>query len=96
MNIAEQCLANVDKRIIEIVQGYIEAYKAYPNSEAFEAILSNLPQGLQLTAGLTTNYLQLKTIYFQRRNHKLSFWNTIFVEWVNNLPYFADLVIQEH
>ena len=55
-------------------------------SELFECILDNTPLGYQLKAGMVTNYLQLKTMYAQRKNHKLSHWNTDFVEWVHSLP----------
>jgi hypothetical protein len=49
-------------------------------------IISNCPMGLQLTAGITTNYLQLKTVYNQRRNHKLKEWQE-FCDWIEeSLP----------
>lgn len=54
--------------------------------ELFECILDNTPLGYQLKAGMVTNYLQLKTVYAQRKSHKLSHWNTDFVEWVKSLP----------
>ena len=55
--------------------------------ELFECIISNTPIGYELTAGVTLNYLTLKTMYKQRKSHKLSYWNTEFVEWVETLPY---------
>lgn len=55
-------------------------------SELFECIIDNTPLGYQLKAGMVTNYLQLKTIYAQRKNHKLSAWNKDFVEWIDTLP----------
>ena len=57
------------------------------NLVSLEALLSNAPQGLELTAGITTNYLQIKTMYAQRKNHRLYMWNTVFVNWVERLPY---------
>jgi hypothetical protein len=49
-------------------------------------IMSNVPMGLNLSAGITTNYLQLKTIYHQRKNHKLKEWKE-FCRWIkNSLP----------
>jgi hypothetical protein len=50
------------------------------------------PMGLELTARVTTNYLQLKTIYSQRHNHKLSEWKE-FCEFIGYLPYADDLII---
>jgi len=39
---------------------------------------------------ITTNYLQLKTIYRQRKNHKLPEWR-IFCDWILSLPEFKEL-----
>ena len=33
-------------------------------------VLANVPMGLEITARMSTNYLQLKTIYNQRKNHR--------------------------
>ena len=40
---------------------------------------------------MTTNYRQLKTIYLQRKNHKLKEWHE-FCAWCESLPYFMELV----
>ena len=53
--------------------------------EKYLEILYNNPAGFKLTAGMTTNYLQLKTIYAQRKNHRLPEWR-IFCEWIKTLP----------
>jgi len=53
----------------------------------FEAIVMNLPIGFELRASIVTNYLQLKTMYNQRKNHKMSAWCETFRTWVeNDLP----------
>ena len=85
----------VDKRIIDIMKekvseynSYIESYemsKAKANEIYLEILYSN-PAGFMLTARMTTNYRQLKTIYSQRRNHRLPEWRQ-FCEWVETLPY---------
>ena len=48
-------------------------------------ILYSNPCGFKLTAGMTTNYRQLKTIYAQRKNHRLPEWRA-FCEWIKTLP----------
>lgn len=53
-------------------------------------IISNCPQGLEKTMRISTNYLQLKTMYLQRKNHKLYDWHE-FCKWVETLPYFKEL-----
>ena len=84
----------VDKRIIDIMKekvleynSYIESYemsKAKANEMYLEILYSN-PAGFMLTARMTTNYRQLKTIYSQRRNHRLPDWRE-FCEWIETLP----------
>lgn len=50
-----------------------------------EVLYSN-PAGFKITAKMTTNYRQLKTIYLQRRTHRLPEWHA-FCDWVETLPY---------
>lgn len=59
--------------------------------ERYLQILYTNPVGFKLTAGMTTNYRQLKTIYAQRRNHKLPEWQA-FCDWIETLPH-SDFII---
>lgn len=56
-----------------------------------EQLAYSCPCGLELTARITTNYLQLKTIYGQRKNHKLKEWRD-FCEWIEKLPFAAEFI----
>jgi hypothetical protein len=53
--------------------------------ELFQHIISNLPSGYLKWMAISTNYLQLKTIYNQRKNHKLVEWRE-FCEFIKTLP----------
>ena len=77
--------------IYDISQDFINDVKE-DKSLPIEHVLSNLPMGLEYTAGISTNYLQLKTMYNQRRNHKLSQWQ-YFCNWCETLPYFRELCL---
>ena len=57
----------------------------------FKIIVANIPCGFMLTARLTTNYLQLKSIINQRSNHKMQEWHYI-TDWMKNLPLVKDIV----
>ena len=59
-------------------------------SAAYLKILYSNPCGFRLTAGMTTNYRQLKTIYLQRRFHRLPEWRE-FCAWIETLP-FSELI----
>lgn len=95
-----QCNNYVDEKIIEIVQEKINLYNSLENKdtgfakELYLEILYNIPSGLELTAGISTNYQQLKTIYYQRRNHRLPDWQN-FCNWIEKLPEFKELIIGE-
>lgn len=58
---------------------------------SIDDLLKNLPMGLEITAGISTNYLQLKTMYAQRKDHRLKMWREIFCPWVESLPYTREL-----
>jgi len=57
-------------------------------------LIYSCPMGLQLTARVTTNYLQLRTIYNQRKNHKLPEWKR-FIGWIETLPMAKQLITVE-
>ena len=57
-------------------------------------ILYSNPCGFTLTARMTTNYRQLKTIYQQRKNHRLPEW-VAFCKWVEELPNFKELCLKD-
>lgn len=66
--------------------------KSYKN---FMTLLSNCPLGVELFMRCSTNYLQLKTIYHQRKKHKLiEDWRVGFCEnFVKKLPYANEFII---
>lgn len=71
-------------------QETVEEYEAERRLKYLEILYSN-PAGFLLTAGMTTNYRQLKTIYSQRKNHRLPEWRA-FCKWVEALPH-SELII---
>lgn len=94
---------HVDPRIIEIMQQKVKEYNelnaAKPkNNPAYDEMLARKyleilysnPAGFLITAGMTTNYRQLKTIYQQRKNHKLPEWRA-FCKQCEKLPHFMEL-----
>lgn len=85
MDIDEQCIDYVRRETIELVEKLVEEYKKAPTPERYLAVLYNVPVGLRLTARMTTNYRQLKTIYQQRKNHRLPEWRA-FCAWIETLP----------
>jgi len=84
----------VDPRIVEIMKEKVALYNEMCAAEVrdeeaikeqYLRVLYSNPCGFKLTAGMTTNYRQLKTIYNQRKTHRLPEWRA-FCEWVRTLP----------
>ena len=90
----KQCNEYVDERAIALVEENIAIYNADPTSENYLWLLYNIPTGFQLTARMTTNFRQLKTIYYQRKNHRLPEWRS-FCKWIETLPGFKELVLND-
>lgn len=81
-----QYIDYVDKRIIGIMNELKDRYNASKDPNDYLRLLYSNPCGFRLTAAMTTNYRQLKTIYSQRRHHRLPEWRE-FCEWVESLPH---------
>lgn len=103
MNPRTQCNRYVDPRAIDVLNEKIAEYNRLLNvrkegiavsddtlKEARLEMLYNIPSGFELTAAMTTNYRQLKTIYQQRRPHPLPDWQ-VFCDFCETLPRFLEL-----
>ena len=84
---------HTDPRIIAIMKNLAWEYNNNPTAEGYLRLLYSNPCGMMLTARMTTNYRQLKTIYKQRKNHRLPEWR-FFCRWIEDLP-MAELIIGE-
>ena len=87
----------VDPRIVEImkekVAGFNKETEPVIRGQKYLEILYSNPCGFRLTARMTTNYRQLKTIYYQRISHRLPEWRE-FCEFVETLPYFKEICLE--
>lgn len=77
-------VADIESRFIPQDQEIIENLEEEKKKKYLEILYSN-PCGFKLTAGMVTNYRQLKTIYSQRKNHRLPEWKA-FCQWIETLP----------
>ncbi len=90
-DLSKQYCKYVDPRIIDIMNELKDKYNQTQDPEDYLRLLYSNPCGFELTARMTTNYRALKTIYSQRKNHRLPEWRE-FCKWVETLPY-ADILI---
>lgn len=106
-NIKESCVGDVDSYILERYQQLLDEYNDFDNrykdeinkvqlkNKLWRKLVASLPSGFVLGATMTTNYRQLKTIYHQRKHHKLEEWHA-FCEWVKSLPQFKELCLKDY
>lgn len=93
MEIAKSCIKYVDSRVIDVVEELVRKYNESPNLENRLKMLYSCPTGLKLTARMTTNYRQLKTIYHQRKNHTLPEWRRFCQQLVDEFLMFKELCL---
>lgn len=96
-NVKEQCVPSTDQRVLDILDEMIKEYNALPEfdetrKEKWRALVATLPCGFCLGATMTTNYQQLKTMYNQRKTHKLDEWG-VFCDWCETLPDFKEFAL---
>lgn len=94
-DIATQCVSETNNEIVRIVDEMVSEYHTLSDDDnrkksLWREIVASLPSGFCLGATMTTNYQQLKTMYLQRRYHKLIEWR-VFAEWCESLPHFQEL-----
>ena len=85
-DVAKQCCKYVTQNTIDEVTRLKDIYNNDPTPENYLYLLYNVPTGFKLTAGMTTNYRQLKTIRNQRPGHRIPEW-PLFCQWIDSLPH---------
>ncbi len=91
-----QCVSDTNKEILAILSRIKDEYNAIDDSEVekkkakWRELVASTPCGFCLGATMVTNYQQLKTMYQQRKNHKLVEWHE-FCKWCDQLPHFLEL-----
>ena len=88
----EAFIEYVDQEIIERLKELQKEYNDNKTMDNYLKLLYSTPSGLKLTARVTTNYLQLMTMYQQRHHHRLPEWRQFCDELIVKLPLFDDLL----
>lgn len=88
--------ANVSFVYEETLVGFLELlrqkYLETNDKRYWKELVRWLPEGWLQTRTVTLNYENLRSIYNQRKNHKLTEWHQ-FCDWVKTLPYAEELII---
>lgn len=94
-DVKTQCVDETNFEIIEIIKKLVDEYLQIPDDDEnkkkkWRELVASLPCGFCLGASMTTNYQQLKTMFNQRKHHKLKEWH-VFCDWCLTLPRFSEL-----
>ena len=93
MDIRPMCNVYVSEVVIAEVERLKQVFLNDRTDDNYLRLLYNVPVGFELTARMSTNYRQLKTMYMQRKTHRLPDWH-IFCDFVEKLPH-SELIIGE-
>lgn len=75
---------------MEVIESFL--HYVHQNKELSTAELSQAsPMGIELCSRVTTNYLQLRTMWKQRHTHPLKEWQD-FCKVIETLPYSTQLI----
>lgn len=100
VNMNMDCCFNeyVTEDSIAQMKNLIQIYNRDKSYYNFMRVLSNCPLGIELFMRCTTNYLALRTIYHQRKNHKLvDDWQKGFIDGlIKQLPYHKEFITGEY
>lgn len=86
---------NFFKEIVDRLNGLRELYLESKNKNDWWQLIQLLPSSYNQKRTVTLDYENLRSIYFQRRNHKLDEWREGFIGWIKSLPCAEELIIFE-
>lgn len=81
--------------IMDMCETLRQKYLETKDKSYWRALVQVLPEAWLQTRTVTMSYANLRTMYFQRRNHKLTEWSEDFCNWVETLPYSKELIMLE-
>ena len=82
---------NYLQSIVDMCEDYRLQYLETKSNDVWKALIRLLPESWLQTRTIDLNYETLRTIYHQRRFHKLTEWHT-FCDWVKTLPYAKEFI----
>ena len=78
--------------IVDMCENLRLKFKETDDTTYWKALIQILPNAFLQTRTVTMSYANLRNIYFQRKNHKLSEWHD-FCDWIKTLPYSEELLV---
>ena len=82
----------IGEELIPYLEALRQKYNETKDKRYWKELIRWLPNGWLQTRTITMNYENLRSMYHQRENHKLTEWHS-FCDWVKSLPYAQELII---
>lgn len=83
----------IGEELIPYLEALRQKYNETKDKRYWKELIRWLPNGWLQTRTVTMNYENLRSMYYQRENHKLSEWHQ-FCKWIeDDLPYSKELII---
>lgn len=79
--------------LIDFLEHLRQKYLETNDMKYWKELVRWLPEGWLQTRTWTGSYENLRTMYYQRKNHKLTEWRDNFCSMVESLPYAKEFII---
>lgn len=87
------CLKFAYSQVIDLCESIRQEYLRTKDKKWWKALIRLLPESWLQTRTVTMSYENIRNMYFQRKNHKLTEWSVDFIGWVESLPYAEELIM---
>ena len=88
-------ISTFEEDIIYVLENIRQKYLETNDKRYWKELVRWLPESWLQKRTITMNYENVRNMYFQRRNHKLTEWSESFIKWVESLPYAEELIMYD-
>lgn len=88
-------ISTFEEDIIYVLENIRQKYLETKDKRYWKELIRWLPESWLQKRTITMNYENIRNMYFQRRNHKLTEWSEAFIKWVESLPYAEELIMYD-
>lgn len=86
-------ISTFEEDIIYVLENIRQKYLETKDKRYWKELVRWLPESWLQKRTITMNYENVRNMYFQRKNHKLTEWSESFIKWVESLPYAEELIM---
>ena len=88
-------ISTFEEDIIYVLENIRQKYLETKDKRYWKELIRWLPESWLQKRTITMNYENVRNMYFQRRNHKLTEWSDSFIKWVESIPYAEELIMYD-